>query len=113
MANQIIPLTTQPNQSMTVQLTVDGASLVLNLALNYSYMAGHWNMSIYTAQGSLLVANLPLITGVFPAANILEQYGYLQIGSAYLLNNGSAVAEDYPSVSTLGTAFSLLWGDTA
>jgi hypothetical protein len=42
---------------------------------------------------------------------MLAQYGYLRIGSAYLLNTGNAL-EDYPGQGTLGF-FSLLWGDTA
>ena len=111
MSDQIVPLTSQPNQSFTVQLTVDGASLVLNLVLRWSYMAGYWTMDIYSGQGTLQLAALPLITGVWPAANILAQYGYLGLGSVYLLNNGSN--DDYPSNTDLGSAFYLLWGDTA
>ena len=112
MSNQIVPLTSQPNQSLTVQLIVDAASLTLNLGINYSYMSGYWTLTVYDAQGSLLLSNLPMITGVFPAANILAQYGYLKIGSAYLLNNSSA-GTDYPGSTELGSAFYLLWGDTA
>jgi hypothetical protein len=52
-----------------------------------------------------------LITGFYPAANLLQQYGYLAIGSAFILNTGNAES-DFPSEANL-TQFSLLWGDTA
>ena len=111
MSSQIVPLTQTQGQSFTIQLTVDDATLVLNLALAYSAMAGYWQLSISDANDAVLVASVPLITGAYPAANLLAQYGYLAIGSAYLLNTGNA-SQDYPSQNTL-TQFSLLWGDTA
>ena len=111
MANQIVPLTQAPNQAFTVQLTVDGQPLTLNLLLSYSAMAGWWQMQISDAQGNTLIDSVPLVTGYYPAANMLAQYGYLAIGSAYLLNTGNST-DDYPSANNL-TSFSLLWGDTA
>jgi hypothetical protein len=94
-----------------VQLTVDGAPLTLGLTLSYSVMSGWWQLSIANAQNVMLVASLPLITGWYPGANILAQYGYLKIGSLFLLRTGSS-GNDYPGQNDL-TSFSLLWGDTA
>lgn len=111
MSTQIVPLVQAPNQTFTIQLIVDGNPLTLNLTLSYSAMSGWWQLSIANAQNVLLVASLPLITGYYPCANILAQYGYLQIGSAYILNTGSS-PNDYPGLNDL-TNFSLLWGDTA
>jgi hypothetical protein len=111
MSTQIVPLTQAPNQTFTVQLTVDGAPLTLNLTLSYSAMSGWWQLSIADAQNNPLVASVPLITGYYPAANLLAQYGYLEIGSAYMLNTGNDL-DDYPGLNDL-TNFSLLWGDTA
>lgn len=108
---QIVPLTQAPNQTFTVQLIVDGAPLTLNFALTYSAMSGWWQLAVFNAQNAPLIASVPLVTGYYPAANMLAQYGYLQIGSAYLLNTGNS-PDDYPGASDL-TAFSLLWGDTA
>lgn len=111
MSNQIIPLTSNPNQTFTTQLTVDGAALTLQMALAYDEMAGWWNLSVSSSAGAQLLASVPLITGWYPAANLLAQYGYLAIGSAFLLNTGGA-ATDYPGQGNLAQ-FSLLWGDTA
>lgn len=108
---QLIPLTQSPNQVFTVQLTVDGNPLTLNLQLSYAAMAGWWQLQVANVQGVVLVASVPLVTGYYPAANVLAQYGYLAIGSAYVLNTGNATT-DYPGESSL-TKFSLLWGDTA
>lgn len=111
MSTQIVPLVQAPNQTFAVQLTVDGKPLTLNLTLSYSVMAGWWQMSITNTQGAVLVASIPLVTGYYPCANLLAQYGYLQIGSAFLLNTGNSI-NDYPGVSDLPN-FSLLWDDTA
>ena len=110
MSSQIVPLSQGQNQTFTIQLTVDGAPLTLGISLSYVAMAGWWQMQVYNAQNQLLVAAVPLITGFYPSANVLAQYGYLQIGSAYLLNTGNST-NDYPGVSDLAS-FSLLWGDT-
>lgn len=107
---QIVPLTQAPNQTLTVQLSVDGNPLTLNLKFEYSAMSGWWNMEIANVSNTVLVASVPLITGYYPAANVLAQYGYLAVGSAYILNTGN-VDTDYPVESNL-TKFSLLWGDT-
>ena len=109
MSSQIIPLNNSLTQEFAAQLTVNSQPLILNLSLAYSVMAGYWHMAVADVNGNVLVASVPLITGQYPGANLLAQYQYLQIGSAYLLNTGSASA-DYPGPGNLGQ-FSLLWGD--
>jgi hypothetical protein len=111
MAQQLVPLTQAPNQTFTVQLSVNGNPLTLNLQLSYSAMSGWWQLQIADVQNNVLIASVPLVTGYYPVANILAQYGYLDIGSAYVLNTGNATT-DYPTETSL-TKFSLLWGDTA
>ena len=109
---QIVPLTNAPNQTLSVALNVDGAVLRLNLTITFSEMAQYWLMSISDAQNNLLLSSIPLITGVWPAANLLAQQAYMKIGSAYVINLGM-VADDYPTDTELGTGFLLLWDDTA
>ena len=109
MSNQTVPLTTANNQTFTVQLTVNGQPLTLNLGISYAAMAGYWQMSVSDVNGNLLIGSVPLITGEYPAANLLAQYQYLQIGSAYLLNTSDSSA-DYPGQSNL-PQFTLVWGD--
>ena len=108
---QIIQLTPSPNQSFSVQLQVDGAPLTVNLTIKWNSMAGYWVLSIADSQNNLLLDSLPLVTGYYPAANILSQYEYLEIGSIYILNGGNSFS-DYPGSTDLGLAFTLLWADT-
>jgi hypothetical protein len=112
MAAQIIPLDNSPDQSFTVSLSVDGSLLTLQLNVYFSEMANYWLMDIFDNQGNPLLASVPLLTGSYPAANILQQYGYLGIGSAFLLNV-SASPLDHPDKNSLGTDFILIWSDTA
>lgn len=110
MSAQIVPLAQAPNQSFAVQLTVDGKPLTLNLLLSYVAMAGWWQMQVSDVNGNVIIGSVPLVTGYYPSANMLAQYGYLKIGSAYLLNTGNS-QNDYPGPNDL-VNFSLLWSDT-
>lgn len=111
MASQILPLTNAPDQTMSVSLTVDGAPLTLGLRIRFSEIAGYWVLTIKDRRGGLLVDSVPLLTGYYPAANLLQQQAYLGIGSAYLLNVSGTDA-DHPDATNLGRDFLLLWDDT-
>jgi len=109
---QIIPLTNAPNQNIGVSLAVNNTVLRLQLNIYFSEMANYWIMDISDSQGNLLIADIPLLTGEWPAANMLAQYGYMNIGSAYIINLGQT-SDDYPNSTELGNYFSLLWDDNA
>lgn len=110
MAFQIVPLTNAPGQTFTANLLVDGATLVLQLTLRYNEVAGYWVMTVNDQFGNLLLDSIPLITGSYPGGNLLKQYGYMLIGSCYIIN--VAGSTDYPDSSSLGSQFLMLWGDT-
>jgi hypothetical protein len=138
MSLQLIPLTNSPNQQFTVLLQVDGAPLTLNLTIKFNEMAGYWILSISDVNNNLLVDSVPMICGSYPAANLLQQQRYLNIGSWYIINvangtptGGSGIGygqggygqgpyggqagqggEDYPDSSNLGTDFQLWVDDT-
>ena len=112
MADQIVPLDSSPNQAFSVSLSVDNATLTLNLSISYRELAGYWVMKIADANNNTLIGCVPLLCGVYPAANLLSQYGYMRIGSAYIIN-ASGTSQDHPDATNLGTDFVLLWSDTA
>ena len=113
MSAQIVPLTYDPDQTLQVALNVDGKTLTLGLEVKWNATAGYWVMTITDpTTGTTLLDAVPLITGAYPSANILGQYGYLAIGSAYIINAGG-VEMDSPDDTNLGTDFVLLWDDTA
>jgi hypothetical protein len=112
MSYQLIPLTTSPNQTFQSTLAVDSKNITLEFNLKYNEIAEYWIMKITDpSSNTLLLDSVPLIPGNAPAGNILEQYEYLGIGSAFIVKS-SNVAADYPSDTTLGTDFLLVWGDT-
>lgn len=109
---QIVPVSSNPNQSFLANLTIDGAALRLNLSIRFNEISQYWTMSISDVNNNSILASVPLLTGSWPSANILGQYKYKMIGSAYLLNVTNGGSElDYPNGQNLGTDFILLWGD--
>lgn len=109
--DRLISLDNSPRQSFQVPLAVDGETVTITVTLRYNEVAGYWVMTIYDADGVLLLDSLPLLTGDWPAANLLAPYGYLQIGSAYIINDSHG-EHDFPGLGDLGRGFSLVWSDT-
>ena len=112
MPNQIIPLNTDPNQFMVVPLNIDGGVKDQFLQLRYNEVANYWVMTITDANGNPLLDSIPFITGNAPAGNILGQFAYMELGSAYIIDASGVKTPDYPNSSDLGTDFVLLWSDT-
>lgn len=108
---QQIAVTTAPNWQSAVALTVDGATLVLNLAIHYNEVAHYPVLSVSDVNDNLLVDSVPMITGNYPACNILKQQAYLGIGSAYLINVTGTPGGN-PDNTNLGTGYLLWWGDS-
>lgn len=112
MAYKIIPLTPNANQSLTCTLPIDNKNITLSMTFTYNDPGGYWFMSITDAKtNTLLLDAIPLVTGEYPAADLLGQYEYLGIGSAVIVPT-SSVASDYPDNTNFGTDFVLCWGDT-
>jgi hypothetical protein len=112
MSQQLIPLSSSPGQQLSVTLQVDGSPLTLNLEFDYNEVAGYWVMQVSDSTNNLIVSDIPLLTGNNPACNILGQFAYLGIGSAYVINQSGTPASDYPNSQNLGSSFVLIWGDT-
>jgi hypothetical protein len=109
--DQLIPVSNLPNQALTVALSIDSTVKTLQLTFIWNKAAGYWVMSVADALGNPLLSSIPLVCGYYPAANVLQQYAYLGIGSAYVLNS-SGTNQDIPDSTTLGSDFLLLWSDT-
>lgn len=107
-----IPLTTEPNQSFMASVPVDGINIELKFDVRYNTIANYWVMTITDAlTDKILIDSLPLLTGQYPAANILEQYSYLRIGSAVIVNTSTVDITDEPNDENLGGDYVLIWGD--
>lgn len=110
MAYRQLPVDSSPNQNFNCTFVVDDQTVTWNFNFNYSEVAEYWVMDIKDGDIYLL-SSIPLVPGDYPAANLLQQYKYKKMGSAYLINV-SGTSEQWPSSSTLGTDWLLIWGDT-
>ena len=80
--------------------------------MRYNELASYWTMDIEDQNQTRLVSSIPFLLGDYPASNILEQYAYLEIGSAYIVSMSNSTLE-CPDDNTLGTDFILVWDDNA
>lgn len=109
---QQVPLKPDPNQTFNCVLTVDGRNIDLTFKLRWNAEAGYWAMTLIdSTTGNYLVDGIPLIVGVQPTINLLQPYGYLGIGSCYIINV-SGVASEYPNDTNLGIDYIMLWGNS-
>lgn len=107
--NQLIPLTTAPNQKFMVPLNIDGGVMDIYFdPLRYNEIAKYWVATLKDSTGNIVLDSVPFITGI----NLLQQFAYLGIGSAVIVNASNVKAPDFPNSLNLGTDFYLLWGDT-
>lgn len=112
MAYKIVPLVPNVNQSFTCTLPIDYKNITLVFTFTYNAIGKYWFMSVTEARtNTMLLDAVPLVTGEYPAADILGQYGYLGIGSALIVPTSSLVT-DIPHETDLGTEYVLVWGDT-
>lgn len=112
MATKVIPLMPGANQSFTCTLPIDSKNITLGFTFTWNGFAEYWFMSITDVKtNTLLLDAVPLVTGLFPAADLLGQYTYLGIGSAAVVPV-SAVETGIPGKSNLGSDFVLVWTDT-
>ncbi len=105
---QVVPLTNAPNQSVRVALAVNGATLTLDLQIYFNSVGGFWAVDIADQFGKSLVRSVPLLTGAWPAANILAPFDHMRIGSVFVINQVGS-ASDRPDASNLGEGFLLVW----
>jgi hypothetical protein len=101
-----IPVTNEPDQNFICTVPVNGQNITLRFRLRYNTQGGYWWLTLADKNGNVLVDGVPLLTG----QNILEQYQYLNIGSAYVVKTGSSPL-DSPDEQSLGKDFLLVWGD--
>jgi len=107
-----VPIVPNANQSFTCTLPIDNKNIILAFGITYNSVADYWAMSIRDVRtNTQLLDGVPLVTGEYPGANLLEQFEYMGIGSAVIAPT-SSLAKDRPGVSNLGTEWALVWGDT-
>ena len=107
----VVPLTSEPNQNFRCTIPVNGQSMPFDFTLRYNSEAEYWVIGIsHATSGQMLISDIPLIAGLFPSANLLEQYEHLRIGAAAVVKINPDNPDDAPNGNNLGVDFALVWG---
>lgn len=112
--NQVIPLTSEHNQSFQCTVQIDGVNRSFQFDMRWNNTAQYWIMSITDlASGDMLIDSLPLVTGKIntESLNILRAFEYLGIGEVYLASIVSKPSSDYPNEINVSSEFNLMFCD--
>lgn len=101
-----IPMQAAPNHSFSCSIPIDGGNTFLTFRLTYNDIAEYWIVDI-SKDDEVLISSLPLI----PGENILEQFQYLGIGSAWIIPKNEKDSQ-WPQANDLATDWQVVWGDT-
>lgn len=110
---QQIPLMTN-NQEFQIVLQVNSENRPFKFSFRWNKIAGYWVMTLIDSVTGLIVFDsIPLVTGQvdMASADILRAFGYLLVGTAYLIPVSTEPPTDYPNETNLETEFALLWDD--
>ena len=111
-----LPLTEDPWQVFTVDLTINGAPFHAQVEIRYLPAPDQWFLSIWDhASGEMLVNQIPIICSYELVNDLLVPFRYLRngagLGSLFCLRNTDAPSTPDPAKGNL-TEFQILWGDT-
>ena len=111
-----LPLTEDPRQVFTTDLTIDGTAFHARIEIRYLSAPDQWVISIWdNASSEPLVNQIPLICSYGMLNDLLVPFRYLRsgagLGSLFVLRNTDDESIVDPGKGNL-TGFSVLWGDT-
>ncbi len=110
------PLTNDPRQVFTVDVTIDGAAMHARVEIRYLSALDQWVVSIWdNATSVLLVNQVPLICSYGELNDLFLPFRYIRdgagVGSLLVLRNTDEPSSLNPAKGNL-TEFQVLWGDT-
>ena len=116
MTGYILPLTDDPWQVMTLDITVDGEAFHAQTEIRYLAASDKWYVSIRDhASGELLVNMIPLICSCGEVNDLLLPFRHLRggkgLGSLFCLRAVDEPSTPDPSGGSL-REFRLVWSDT-
>lgn len=101
-----------PEQRAVFNLPLNGKSVPMAIRLSYNARGDLWHMDIENERtGEVILANVPLLCGADNTYNLLKQFEYLGIGSAYIKKVVENTDTDSPDYNTFLSQFVLMWGD--
>ena len=111
-----LPLTLDPWQVFTIDLTIDGEEFHAQVEIRYLRAPGQWFISIWDHSSSELLVNMiPLICSCVVPNDLLFPFRHLRggrgMGSLFCLRGSDDPSTPDPAEDNL-TDFQLLWSDT-
>lgn len=107
MADVVIPLTNQPNQTFTTVVDVNGSNKTFRFFISWNQCGKYWEFDLFDDNtGEQYLNRIPL-SG---SGNLISQYDYKDIGRAFLVNV-SGTDNTTPGLEDLGVNYFLVWRD--
>ena len=112
----ILPLTQDPRQVFTLDLTLDGIPFHARVEVRYLSAPDQWVISIWDhSSGEMMVNQIPLIASYGEINDLISPFRHLRkgkaLGSLYVLRAVDAPSTPDPSKKNLNE-FMVLWGDS-
>ena len=116
MSGYILPLTDDPWQVMTLDVTIDGEAFHAQVEVRYLPAPDRWFVRIWDHAGSELLVNMiPLICSYGEVNDLLLPFRHLRggkgLGSLICLRGTDAPSTPDPAKDNLNE-FQIYWGDT-
>ena len=116
MVYYILPMTEDPRQVFTMDLTIDGASFHARVEIRYLPAPDLWVISVWdNSSGELMINQIPLICSHGQVNDLLLPFRHLRngqgMGSLFVIRNTDEPRTPDPANGNL-TEFMVLWGQT-
>ena len=111
----ILPLTEDPRQDFTLDLTIDGDPFHARVEIRYLPALDQWVISVWNnSSGELMINQIPLICSYGQVNDLFLPFRHLRegqgMGSLFVIRNTDEPSTPDPAEGNL-TEFSVLWGD--
>ena len=112
----ILPLTEDPRQVFTLDLTIDGDPLHDRVEIRYLPAPDCWVISVWdNSSGEMLINQIPLICSYGQVNDLFRPFRHLRegqgMGSLFVIRDTDEPRTKDPAKENL-TEFSVLWGDS-
>lgn len=111
----ILPLTEDPRQVFTLDLTLNGTAFHARVEVRYLPAPDCWVISIWdNSTGQLMINQIPLICSYGQINDLLRPFRHLRggqgLGSLFVIRDTDVPRTSSPAGGNL-TEFKVLWGD--
>ena len=112
----ILPLTEDPRQVFTLDVTIDGVPFHARVEIRYLPAPDCWVISIWDdSSGELLINQIPLVCSYGEVNDLLRPFRHLRegqgLGSLFVIRDTDEPSTPDPAIGNL-TEFCILFGDT-